>query len=192
MRVALGEQRGELEWGQVVANLVVDESGKSTEEREVGLFPWIKSGFAHVIPLGADHILFILGIFLLCPRLKSLLGQSLLFTLAHSITLTMAVKGWLSFNTTHIEILIATSIAWIGIENLWLKKVGRRRIILILAFGLLHGLGFASVLGEILESVDSSRHILPLVGFNIGVEIAQVAILGVAWMLLRSSVTQEG
>ena len=163
----------------------MDESGESTQGVEGGLYGWIKSGFAHVVPLGADHILFILGIFLLCPRLKPLLGQSLLFTLAHSITLTMAVKGWVSFNTTYIEILIATSIAWIGIENLWLKKVGKRRIILIFAFGLLHGLGFASILGEILESVDSSRHLLPLVGFNIGVEIAQVAILVVAWTVLR-------
>ena len=171
--------------GGEISLLAVDESGESTQEVEDSLFAWIKSGFAHVVPLGADHILFILGIFLLCPRLKPLLGQSLLFTLAHSITLTMAVKGWVSFNTTYIEILIATSIAWIGIENLWLKKVGRRRIILILAFGLLHGLGFASVLGEILESVDSSRHVLPLVGFNIGVEAAQVAILVIAWMILR-------
>jgi hydrogenase/urease accessory protein HupE len=178
--------------GGEISLLAVDEIGESTQgvqggsrRLRLGLFAWTKSGFAHVVPLGADHILFILGIFLLCPRLKPLLGQSLLFTLAHSITLTMAVKGWVSFNTTYIEILIATSIAWIGIENLWLKKVGRRRIVLIFAFGLLHGLGFASVLGEILESVDSSRHVLPLVGFNIGVEIAQVAILVVAWIVMR-------
>ena len=171
--------------GGEISLLAVDESGDPTQGTQGDLFAWIKSGFAHVIPLGADHILFILGIFLLCPRLKPLLGQSLLFTLAHSITLTMAVKGWVSFNATYIEILIATSIAWIGIENLWLKKVGRRRVILIFAFGLLHGLGFGSVLGEILESVDSSRHVLPLAGFNIGVEIAQVSILVVAWIVIR-------
>ena len=117
--------------------------------------------------------------------LKKLLLLPLLFTLAHSITLTCAVMGWLNFPTTYVEIIIAASIAWIGIENLWLKKVGRKRILLVFAFGLIHGLGFASVLGDILVNVPADKQVLPLVGFNIGVEIAQVTILLVAWLLLR-------
>ncbi|MDA7880760.1 HupE/UreJ family protein [Akkermansiaceae bacterium] len=165
--------------------LSLSASGEASAPVKSGIYGWIVSGFHHVVPLGADHILFILGIFLLCPRFKPLLGQSLLFTIAHSITLTCAVKGWVTFNTTYIEILIATSIAWIGIENLWLKKVGKRRIILIFSFGLLHGLGFASVLGDILQSTDSSHHLIPLVGFNIGVELAQVSILVVALIILH-------
>ena len=171
--------------GGEITLLSLDESGESEGPTESSIYGWIKSGFAHVIPLGADHILFILGIFLLAPRFKPLLGQSLLFTLAHSITLTCAVQGWVNFNTTYIEILIAMSIAWIGIENLWLKNVGKSRIIIIFIFGLLHGLGFASVLGDLLESLPPSQHVIPLVGFNIGVELAQVTILVVALIILK-------
>ena len=171
--------------GESVPLLTQDATGHTENPDVSPLWSWLLSGFQHVIPKGLDHILFIIGIFLAAPRLSPILGQSLLFTLAHSITLTCAVMGWLNFPTTYVEILIAASIAWIGIENLWLKKVGKSRIILIFAFGLIHGLGFASVLGDILVNVPTDKQVLPLVGFNIGVEIAQVTILVVAWLLIR-------
>lgn len=171
--------------GESVPLLTQDATGHTENPDVSPLWSWLFSGFQHVIPKGLDHILFILGIFLAAPRLSPILGQSLLFTLAHSITLTCAVMGWLNFPSTYIEILIAASIAWIGIENLWLKKVGKSRILLVFGFGLIHGLGFASVLGDILVNVPQNKQVLPLVGFNIGVEIAQVTLLVTAWLLIR-------
>jgi len=177
--------------GESVPLLTQDAAGHTENPDVSPLSSWLFSGFHHVIPKGLDHILFIIGIFLAAPRLSPILGQSLLFTLAHSITLTCAVMGWLNFPTTYIEIIIAASIAWIGIENLWLKKVGRKRILLVFGFGLIHGLGFASVLGDLLVNVPKDKQILPLVGFNIGVEIAQVTLLVIAWLLIRSFKTHQ-
>lgn len=145
---------------------------------------WIISGFRHVVPLGLDHLLFILGLFLLAPRLKPLLGQSLLFTLAHSITLALAVFGLVSLPSRPVEILIAASIAWIGIENLLVRKLKPSRLYLVFGFGLLHGLGFAGVLLEKLGNLEGKDLALPLIGFNIGVELAQLSVLAIAAIIL--------
>ena len=145
---------------------------------------WMISGFRHVIPLGLDHLLFILGLFLLAPRLKPLLGQSLLFTLAHSITLALAVFGLISLPSAPVEILIAASIAWIGLENLLVRKLKPSRLYLVFGFGLLHGLGFAGVLLEKLGNLKGKDLALPLIGFNIGVELAQVTVLAIAAIIL--------
>lgn len=161
----------------------LNEGSRQEEATSVSFFKWLKSGFHHVIPLGLDHILFILGLFFAHPKLKPILWQSLLFTIAHSVTLVLTVTGWLSFPSTYIELLIALSIAWIGLENLWIKKVGRARYLLVFFFGLLHGLGFASVLGELLSENPKDLHLLPLAAFNIGVEFAQVSLLLAAWLL---------
>jgi hydrogenase/urease accessory protein HupE len=145
---------------------------------------WLVSGFLHVIPFGFDHILFILGLFLLAPRWKPLLGQSLLFTLAHSITLSLVILGLISLPTQWIEILIAVSIAWIGIENLFVKKLNPSRLYLVFGFGLVHGMGFAKVLEEKLHGIKGKDLTLPLASFNIGVEIAQILLLICAFLIL--------
>jgi hydrogenase/urease accessory protein HupE len=145
---------------------------------------WLVSGFLHVIPFGFDHILFILGLFLLAPRWKPLLGQSLLFTLAHSITLSLVILGLISLPTQWIEILIAVSIAWIGIENLFIKKLKPSRLYLVFGFGLVHGMGFAKVLEEKLHGIKGKDLTLPLASFNIGVEIAQILLLICAFLIL--------
>jgi hydrogenase/urease accessory protein HupE len=145
---------------------------------------WLVSGFLHVIPLGFDHILFILGLFLLAPRWKPLLGQSLLFTLAHSMTLSLVILGLISLPIQWIEILIAVSIAWIGIENLIVKKLNPSRLYLVFGFGLIHGMGFAKVLREKLHGINGKDLTLPLVSFNIGVEIAQIVLLICAFLIL--------
>lgn len=141
-------------------------------------FGWLKQGFLHVIPAGLDHILFILGLFLLTPKLKPLLTQSLVFTFAHSITLGLTVAGKIPFNGNIIEPLIALSIAYVAIENLFLKELKPWRLGLIFALGLLHGMGFGSVMSEL--PVEPGALIIPVIGFNLGVEVAQVAILLVA------------
>ncbi len=145
---------------------------------------WVRSGFHHVIPLGLDHLLFIIGLFLLVPKWKPLLSQSLLFTAAHSITLALAVLGVVEVPGKLVEILIAVSIAWIGIENLITRKLGKQRFILVFCFGLLHGLGFASVLAEKLGDTPRENLVGPLLGFNVGVELAQVTVLAAAFLVL--------
>jgi hydrogenase/urease accessory protein HupE len=146
---------------------------------------WIISGFRHVIPLGLDHLLFILGLFLLAPKLKPLLSQSLLFTLAHSITLALAVLGLISLPSRPVEILIAGSIAWIGIENLIVRKLKPSRLYLVFGFGLLHGFGFAGVLQGKMGNLDGKGMALPLIGFNVGVELAQLVVLALATIILQ-------
>ena len=145
---------------------------------------WIISGYRQVIPLGLDHLLFIFGLFLLAPRWKPLMGQSLLFTVAHSITLALAIFGVISLPSFLVEILIAASIAWIGIENLLIKELKPSRLFLVFGFGLLHGMGFASVLREKLGGLSGNDTALPLVGFNVGVELAQITVLAVSFLLL--------
>jgi hydrogenase/urease accessory protein HupE len=137
-----------------------------------------------VVPLGLDHMLFILGLFLMVPQWKPLLKQSLMFTLAHSVTLVLSILGFISLPSKLVEILIAFSIAFIGVENLVSKKVGNLRLGLVLAFGLIHGMGFASVLAEKLESIPRERLTVPLVSFNVGVELAQITVLCVAFLVL--------
>ena len=140
------------------------------------------SGFEHIIPLGLDHILFVLGIFLLSRRLPTILWQVTMFTLAHSITLALGVYGWVNLPAQVVEPLIALSIAYIGIENIWRQKLSRLRLPLIFAFGLLHGLGFASVLTDF--GMPTSDFAWALVAFNVGVEIGQVAIVLASYLLV--------
>ena len=141
-------------------------------------FNWLKQGFLHVIPAGLDHILFILGLFFLSPKLKDLLTQSLVFTLAHSITLGLTVAGKIPFHGNIIEPLIALSIAYVAIENLFIKELKPWRLAVIFALGLLHGMGFGSVMSEL--PMNPSQLVVPIIGFNLGVEVAQVAILLIA------------
>lgn len=143
---------------------------------------WLRSGFHHV--MGIDHVLFILGLFLLVPGWRPLLQQSLLFTLAHSLSLALATFRVVQVPGVWVENLIALSIAWIGIENLWLRKLGPQRLVLVFAFGLLHGLGYATVLAEKLRSLSGPQLALPLFEFNVGVELAQISVLAVAFALL--------
>jgi HupE / UreJ protein len=143
---------------------------------------WLQLGFRHA--LGLDHVLFIVGLFLLIPKWRPLLAQSLLFTLAHSITLALAIFGIVQVPERPLQALIAATIAWVGIENLFTRKLGRQRLVLVFGFGLLHGLGFAGTLAQKLGDVPDSQLIGPLLGFNVGVEFAQISVLLAAFILL--------
>ena len=132
-------------------------------------------GFVHILPRGFDHILFVLGLFFLTPRLRSLLAQVTVFTLAHSVSLGLAMFGLVTAPASIVEPLIALSIAYVGVENLVQTTLSRRRLWLIGAFGLLHGLGFAGVLSAI--SLPGSQWLPALAGFNAGVELGQLAVL---------------
>jgi len=163
----------------------VDEAGGGTVSSESAFGGWILTGYRHVLPLGLDHMLFIFGLFLMSMKWRPLLWQSLLFTISHSITLALVVLGWVQINETFVEILIAFSIAFIGVENLLTKKIGKLRYSLVFGFGLIHGMGFASVLGEKLTNVPREELIQPLLAFNLGVEVAQITVLAASFLLFR-------
>ena len=163
--------------------LEVKDSGVTVTNDDSTFMTWVISGYRHVVPLGLDHTLFIFGLFLMVLKWRPLLWQSLLFTLAHSITLALSVLEWVSLDARLIEIAIAFSIAFIGIENLVTKKVGKLRYILVFAFGLLHGLGFANVLADKVSQVPRSQLTEPLLGFNLGVELAQLSVIAVSFLI---------
>jgi hypothetical protein len=142
-------------------------------------YTYIEAGYLHILPLGMDHILFILGLFLMSQKLRPLLWQVTMFTLAHSITLSLSVLGFISLPLALVEPLIALSIAYIAIENLFHENLGRTRLAVVFAFGLLHGLGFAAMLVEF--GLPQDRYWLALTGFNLGVEFGQISILLLAW-----------
>ncbi len=132
-------------------------------------------GIEHIVPKGLDHILFIIGIFFYAIKFKPLLLQVTMFTVAHSITLILASFDLIFIPATIVEPLIALSISYVAIENIFQKRSTLLRYLIIFIFGLIHGLGFAFVLGDI--GLNTSQLVLSLISFNIGVEIAQIAII---------------
>lgn len=143
---------------------------------------YVLLGFEHIVPKGLDHILFVLGLFFFSLRLKPLLLQVTAFTLAHTFTLALATLGIVSVPVAVVEPLIAASIVYVAIENLGTARHSRLRTAVVFGFGLLHGLGFASVLGAI--GLGQGQFLLSLVGFNIGVELGQLAVILAAVLLL--------
>ena len=139
-------------------------------------------GFENIIPKGLDHILFVLGLFLFASRFSQLVVQVSLFTVAHTITLASASIGLVNIPSNIVEPLIALSISYVALETLWHTRMGWSRLIIIFAFGLLHGLGFASVLMEI--GLNQRHFIIGLVAFNIGVEIGQLVIICTAYLFI--------
>lgn len=136
---------------------------------------FFRMGIEHILT-GYDHLVFLLGLVLARARLRALLGVVTAFTIAHSITLAIAVLGWWSPSGRIVEPAIALSIAYVGIENFFVKDANKRWRITF-PFGLIHGFGFAGALREI----ALPRAAVPgaLVGFNLGVEAGQLAVLAV-------------
>ncbi|MDQ3048270.1 MAG: HupE/UreJ family protein [Bacteroidota bacterium] len=148
---------------------------------EVGML-YMELGFTHIIPLGLDHILFVLCIFLLNPKLSPVIWQATAFTVAHSITLGLAMYGLISPPSYIVEPVIALSIFFVAVENIITDKLKPSRIIIVFIFGLIHGLGFASVLTEL--GLPENQYITSLLTFNIGVELGQIAVILAAWLLV--------
>ena len=153
--------------GQVVARSQMDVA-----------IDYIDIGFRHILPLGLDHILFVLGIFLLSLHLRPIILQVTAFTLAHTITLALSIYGVVSLPASIVEPLIALSIVYVGVENILLKELKPWRIVIVFLFGLLHGMGFAGVLTEI--GLPESEFLTALITFNIGVELGQLTVIGLA------------
>lgn len=143
---------------------------------------YIVIGFEHILPLGLDHILFVLGLFLLSIKLAPLLWQVSAFTLAHTLTLGLSVYGVVNLPPSIVEPLIALSIAYVGIENCLSSELKPWRVLLVFLFGLLHGLGFAGVLGEI--GLPEGEFLTALISFNVGVEFGQLAVILLALLVV--------
>ena len=143
---------------------------------------YVSAGFLHIVPKGLDHILFILGIFLMSMRLKPLLLQATMFTIAHSLTLSLGVFGLVTLPPQIVEPLIALSIAYVAFENLASEQLSRFRLPVVFAFGLLHGLGFATILTEF--GLPEELYVAALLWFNVGVEFGQIALLVCAYLAI--------
>ncbi|WP_299961961.1 HupE/UreJ family protein [uncultured Roseobacter sp.] len=141
---------------------------------------YIPVGFDHILPKGLDHILFVLGLFFLSTRLGPLVWQVSAFTLAHTVTLALGALGIVNVPGSIVEPLIALSIVYVAVENIFAKGLNPWRPVVIFAFGLLHGLGFASVLGEF--GLPPGQFIAALIGFNIGVELGQLTVIALAFL----------
>ncbi len=148
---------------------------------------WI--GYTHVIPEGFDHILFILSIFFLNSNVKSVIIQCSIFTVAHSLTLGLAAAGYIIPNPQIIEPLIALSILFAAIENLFHQRINAWRLIIIFLFGLVHGMGFASALKDV--GIPPAHFISALLFFNVGVELGQVTIILAAYFLVSKWFSQK-
>lgn len=146
---------------------------------------YIYQGFVHILPKGLDHILFVLALFLFAKRRSTLLWQISAFTLAHTLTLALGIYGIISLPGDIVEPLIALSIVYVGLENIYRaknNKTSHTRMPIIFAFGLLHGLGFASVLADV--GLPPSQYALSLISFNIGVELGQLTVIALAFISL--------
>ena len=156
------------------------------DKREENLIDNVKSytqlGFKHIIPKGLDHILFVLALFLLSSRLKPLILQISIFTLAHTITLFLGVLNLIKIPSMIVEPIIALSISFVAIENLFTEKLKKTRPYIIFIFGLLHGLGFAGVLNEI--GIIDDLFFSSLISFNIGVELGQISVILLSYIFI--------
>ena len=141
---------------------------------------YIAIGFTHILPKGLDHILFVLGLYLLSTRWKPLLVQVTSFTVAHSITLGLSIYGIFSLPPSIVEPLIALSIAYVAIENVLTSELHPWRPVVVFGFGLLHGMGFAGVLQEI--GMPRSEFLTALIAFNVGVELGQLTVITLAFV----------
>ena len=155
---------------------------KVKEKLNENIKTYVYLGFKHIIPKGLDHILFVLALFLLSPKLRPLILQVSIFTLAHTITLFLGVLDIIKIPSTIVEPIIALSISFVAIENLFTENLKKLRPYIIFIFGLLHGLGFAGVLNEI--GISEGLFISSLISFNVGVEFGQISVILLSYIFI--------
>ena len=157
-------------------NLPPRNSASASSETHGSAFAaFLELGIKHILT-GYDHILFLIGILLISQSFIKTAKIITCFTVAHSLTLALATLTSVAVPPSIVEPLIAGSIVYIGIENLVFKRHTRWRGLLVFAFGLIHGLGFASGLRELGIGSEGTGVVVPLLAFNLGVEFGQIAI----------------
>ena len=153
-------------------------------------FTLLADGFGHVLPDGWDHCLFMLAMFLGAASLRQALGRSLIFTLGHSITLSAVALGWMGNPGPWIEPFIALTIGLGALMAYRGTATNRQMLVIPAVFGLVHGLGFAAAVTDRLKDWDNGSIVRILVGFNVGVELAQMAVIftsaALLWVVLRT------
>lgn len=163
----------------LIAHDVVGELEKMSKTDAAILY--LQLGFTHIIPLGFDHILFVLSLFLLSPKLKPVLWQATAFTVAHSITLGLAMFKVITPSPAIVEPIIALSIMYVALENILSPTLKKSRIGIVFLFGLVHGMGFANALGSL--GLPQNAYLTSLIMFNVGVELGQLAVILSAFFL---------
>lgn len=164
---------------RVASGALLDAAGRPLSGWSTfGLY--VEVGVRHILPAGLDHILFVLALFLSSTRLMALVVQISTFTVAHTATLGLAAAGVISPPAAIVEPLIAASIAFVAVENLFLRDMPRWRPTVVFVFGLVHGMGFAGFFGEL--GLPPEQFWSGLIGFNVGVEIGQLSVVAVAFL----------
>ena len=153
---------------------LLDESGEERGFWSTAAL-YVTIGIGHILPDGADHILFVLAIFLASAKLRALVIQVSAFTVAHTVTLALAASGVITPSPDVVEPLIAFTIAFVAIENLFFDDMTRWRPGVVFLFGLVHGMGFAGFFGEL--GLPPGQFWSALIGFNVGVEIGQLVVI---------------
>ncbi len=143
---------------------------------------YLKLGFEHIVPNGFDHILFVVGLCLLSTKIKTILWQATAFTVAHSITLALSMKGLIVTPPALVEPIIALSIVFVTVENILLTELKPWRILVVFLFGLIHGMGFASSLNEI--GLPRNKFFTSIMSFNVGVELGQIVVIVGVFVLI--------
>ncbi|HEX8818754.1 MAG TPA: HupE/UreJ family protein [Archangium sp.] len=186
-KVVLGSsvqgERGQRFADATQPTLVVSEPGHPEREQVSGLLDWVILGLTHIF-LGVDHLAFLLALLLVGGSFRRVLLLVTAFTVAHSLTLGATALGFILLDEARarwVEAAIAVSIIWVAVENLVLRE-HRHRALLTFLFGLVHGFGFASVLSGygLGDAVVTG-----LLGFNLGVELGQAAVVAVLLPLVR-------
>jgi hydrogenase/urease accessory protein HupE len=142
---------------------------------------YVQLGIEHILS-GIDHLLFLVALLLIAKSILEVLKIVTAFTVAHSITLSLAVLGIIPVYETWVEAGIALTICYVAAENLFRKSSARWRWVLTFIFGLIHGIGFSSALSQI--GLSKSHFLVSLLTFNVGIEIGQLIVVGVLWFFL--------
>jgi hydrogenase/urease accessory protein HupE len=143
---------------------------------------YIQLGIRHIIPDGFDHILFVVSLCLLSTNIKTILTQATAFTVAHSITLALSMRNIIVAPSAMVEPIISLSILFVAVENILLTRLKPWRVLIVFAFGLIHGMGFASSLNEI--GLPRNQFYTSILSFNAGVEIGQIAVITTVFLFL--------
>lgn len=167
-----------LEKGATSAPMIIDDLEARTQWDMIRDFLVI--GFEHIVPKGLDHILFVVGIFLLSTRMKPILTQVTAFTVAHTVTLGLGTLGLVNVPSAIVEPLIAASIVYVAVENIVRPTLSPWRPAVVFGFGLLHGLGFAGILKEF--GIPDGEFLVGLLSFNVGVELGQLLVIAACFL----------
>ena len=163
----------------IFAHTIINELERMSGKDAALLY--LELGYTHILPLGLDHILFVLSLYLLSPKLKPVLWQATAFTVAHSVTLGLSMYHVIKPPANIVEPVIALSIMYVALENIFSPKLKKSRIGVVFLFGLVHGMGFASALGQL--GLPRNSYLSSILMFNLGVELGQLTVIFSAFIL---------